>query len=356
MVSADRAEQRINAARAQAAAAAAEAARQRKAEVERQERAQAAAAAAQAAARAEAARRTKAEVERQERAEEAARQQRSNQGRRPDNWNEMIHDDRNARGITWDPKEQAAREQAERDRAAQAARDQAAREQAAREQAAREQAAREQAAREQAAREAAAREAAARETARREQERREAERRAEEARIAAIVAARPTVPKYLASTSVQPVKYASPADVLIQESTLPVDLILKQTLEKIGGLELISLVRHDTVNGQEIAYQPVKNLSQVERLFGPQNMVKIPDSSEIYFKNFAIKLEASIPQYDPDAVYVDMIDRDNNVFFDGVNNRIIIELINLKPDYEVEIQTVSLGKVFDDTIYDEDES
>jgi hypothetical protein len=232
----------------------------------------------------------------------------------------------------------------------------AARDQAARDQAARDQAAREQAARDQAAREAAAREAAARETARREQERREAERRAEEARIAAIVAARPTVPKYLASTSVQPVKYASPADVLIQESTLPVDLILKQTLEKIGGLELISLVRHDTVNGQEIAYQPVKNLSQVERLFGPQNMVKIPDSSEIYFKNFAIKLEASIPQYDPDAVYVDMIDRDNNVFFDGVNNRIIIELINLKPDYEVEIQTVSLGKVFDDTIYDEDES
>lgn len=213
-----------------------------------------------------------------------------------------------------------------------------------------------QAAREQAAREAAAREAAARETARREQEKREAERRAEEARIAAIVAARPTVPKYLASTSVQPVKYASPADVLIQESTLPVDLILKQTLEKIGGLELISLVRHDTVNGQEIAYQPVKNLSQIERLFGPQNMVKIPDSSEIYFKNFAIKLEAHTPQYDPDEIYIDMISRKNNVFFDAVNNRIVIELVNLKPDYEVEVQTVSLGKVFDDTIYDEDES
>jgi hypothetical protein len=137
---------------------------------------------------------------------------------------------------------------------------------------------------------------------------------------------------------------------------LPVDLILKQTLEKIGGLELISLVRHDTVNGQEIAYQPVKNLSQVERLFGPQNMVKIPDSSEIYFKNFAIKLEAHTPQYDPDVIYIDMISRKNNVFFDAVNNRIVIELVNLKPDYEVEVQTVSLGKVFDDTIYDEDES
>jgi len=206
------------------------------------------------------------------------------------------------------------------------------------------------------ARERAAREAAEREAARREQEKREAERRAEEARIAAIVAARPTVPKYLASTSVQPVKYASPADVLIQESSLPVDLILKQTLEKIGGLELISLVRHDTVNGQDLVYQPVKNLSQIEVLYNSQNIVKIPDSSETYFKNFAIKLEAHTPQYDPDVIYIDMISRKNNVFFDAVNNRIVIELVNLKPDYEVEVQTISLGKVFDDTIYDEDES
>jgi hypothetical protein len=206
------------------------------------------------------------------------------------------------------------------------------------------------------ARERAAREAAEREAARREAERLEALRRAEEERIAAIVAARPTVPKYLASTTVQPVKYASPADVLIQESSLPVDLILKQTLEKIGGLELISLVRHDTVNGQDLVYQPVKNLSQIEVLYNSQNIVKIPDSSETYFKNFAIKLEASIPPYDPDEIYIDMISRKNNVFFDAVNNRIVIELVNLKPDYEVEVQTISLGKVFDDTIYDEDES
>jgi len=206
------------------------------------------------------------------------------------------------------------------------------------------------------ARDQAARDAAARELARREAAEREAARRAEEERIAAIVAARPTVPKYLASTSVQPVKYASPADVLIQESSLPIDLILKQTLEKIGGLELISLVRHDTVNGQDLVYQPVKNLSQIEVLYNSQNIVKIPDSSETYFKNFAIKLEASIPPYDPDEIYADTIKRDNNVFFDAVNNRIVIELVNLKPDYEVEVQTVSLGKVFDDTIYDEDES
>jgi hypothetical protein len=264
--------------------------------------------------------------------------QRSNQPRRPDNWHELVMGDRERRA------DAAAAAAAA---AANARNQQAARDQAARDQAAREQAAREQAAREQAAREAAAA-AAAREAARREQERLEALKRAEEARIAAIVAARPTVPRYSSTASVEPVKYASPADVLIQESSLPVDLILKQTLEKIGGLELISLVRHDTVNGQNIAYQPVRNLSQIELLYNPQNMVKIPDSSELYFKNFAIKLENHIIQ-DTNSRPAKTVDIDSQ-------GRIVIDVLNLKPDYEIEIQTVSLGKVFGGTIYDEDES
>jgi hypothetical protein len=267
--------------------------------------------------------------------------QRSNQPRRPDNWHELVMRDRERRAdaAAANAAAAAAAAAAANTRNQQAARDQAARDQAAAAAAAQAAA--------QAAAEQAAREAAAREAARREEERLEALKRAEAARIAAIVAARPTVPRYLASTSVSPVKYASPADVLIQESSLPIDLILKQTLEKIGGLELISLVRHDTVNGQDIAYQPVKNLSQIEALYNPQNMVKIPDSSELFFKNFVIKLDNHTIQ-DTNSTPAKTVDLDSE-------GRIIIDVVSLKPDYEVEIQTVSLGKVFDDTIYTEDE-
>ncbi len=310
-----------------------------KAQIEADERAAAAAASRAAAARAEAARQTKAQVERDERAEADRIAWIIKNGPRSADAMERWIDAPAFKPSPATPTPSSSSRPSSPSKPAAPAVDTGAQDRAAQE-----------------ARERAAREAAEREAARREAAAREAARRAEEERIAAIVAARPTVPKYLASTSVQPVKYASPADVLIQESSLPVDLILKQTLEKIGGLELISLVRHDTVNGQDLVYQPVKNLSQIEVLYNSQNIVKIPDSSETYFKNFAIKLEASIPQYDPDEIYVDMIDRDNNVFFDAVNNRIVIELVNLKPDYEVEVQTVSLGKVFDDTIYDEDES
>ena len=145
------------------------------------------------------------------------------------------------------------------------------------------------------------------------------------------------------------VKYATPSDVLIDTNDLPVELILKLTLEKIGGLELISLVRHDTVNGQNIVYRPIKNVSQLAIEYNPQNMVKMPDSADSYFKNFAIKLENHIQQetneLPPLVAYIDPI-----------TENVIIEVTNMKADYEVEVQMVSSGKVFDDTIYTEDYS
>jgi hypothetical protein len=75
----------------------------------------------------------------------------------------------------------------------------------------------------------------------------------------------------------------------------------------------------------------------------------MPNSSESYFKNFPIKLEAHLPQttneLPPLVAYID-----------PVTENVIIDLVNLKADYEVEVQMVSSGKVFDDTIYTEDYS
>jgi hypothetical protein len=166
----------------------------------------------------------------------------------------------------------------------------------------------------------------------------------------------PNVPLPTPTRTDQSVKSASPDIIISDPGDTAVDLILKLTLEKIGAQELISLVRHDTVNGQNIAYQPVKNISEVAIAYNPQNIIAIPDTADTFFKNFAIKLDTHTPQYDPDAIYVDMIARDNNVFFDAVNNRIIIELTNLKRDYEIEVQMIAAGQIFNDTIYEEDVS
>jgi hypothetical protein len=191
-----------------------------------------------------------------------------------------------------------------------------------------------------------AREQAERDRAAQEARDREAAAIAEEQRRLDALA---RMPKLLETSPKDPVKYATPSDVLIDTNDLPVDLILKLTLEKIGGLELISLVRHDTVNGQNIVYRPIKNVSQLAIEYNPQNMVKMPDSADSYFKNFAIKLENHIQQetneLPPLVAYIDPI-----------TENVIIETTNIKADYEVEVQMVSSGKVFDDTIYIEDYS
>jgi hypothetical protein len=157
------------------------------------------------------------------------------------------------------------------------------------------------------------------------------------------------MPRPVISAPKESVKYANPGDVVEDINELPVDLILKLTLEKIGGMELLSLVRHDTVNGQNIIYRPIKNISQLAIEYNSQNLVKMPNSSDSYFKNFPIKLESHLPQttneLPPLAVYID-----------PVTENVIIDLVNLKVDYEVEVQMVSSGKVFDGTIDTEDYS
>jgi hypothetical protein len=163
------------------------------------------------------------------------------------------------------------------------------------------------------------------------------------------VAPIPTTPQPLPTKEDKSIKSASPDIILVDQNDLPIDLILNLTLEKIGAQELISLVRHDTVNGQNIVYQPVKNISDIAISYNPQNIINIPDTAEIYFKNFAIKMENHILQdineTPPESVYID-----------SDSGKIVIETVNLKADYEVEIQMVSSGQIFNGTIYEEDVS
>jgi hypothetical protein len=164
----------------------------------------------------------------------------------------------------------------------------------------------------------------------------------------------PSIPKPEPTVKDTSTKSASPDIILVDQDDIPVDLILSLTLEKIGAQELITIARHDIVNGQNIIYQPIKNISDVAIAYNPQNMISFPDSSDSYFKSFVIKLESHIPQYKAGELYADTIVKDNNVFLDSASGSIIIESVGLKRDYDIEVQMLSSGKIFNDTIYDED--
>ena len=252
-----------------------------KAQIEAEERARAAAASRAAAARAEAARQTKAQVERAERAQEAARQSRSNQPRRPDDWNTTIQNSRNTTATNNNKSSGSP---------------------------------------------------------------------APTPAPAPATAPSPP-PKKVPPTPPTPVPVPDPP-VFRAVKSAPIDtvsfvdesfsseFITDILFEDIGGLELLAITRSDTVNGQQVIYQPIKNLNILQDTYNPNNLLRLQETSDRFFANFMIKLNEKIPKVgngqDGANYYLDLVSGDG-----------VIELINLKPDEQVELQIANAGTIED---------
>lgn len=141
------------------------------------------------------------------------------------------------------------------------------------------------------------------------------------------------------------VKSARP-DILLESTIVSAPTMYSLLFEDIAGKELINIARSDTVNGQRVAYNPIKNLSSLGLKYGPQTLVPVQGSSRTFFDNFPIKLERKIPDVGTgpygEVVYIEEDTRD-----------LIINVINLADDELVEVQILSRGEILDDTIYTE---
>lgn len=154
----------------------------------------------------------------------------------------------------------------------------------------------------------------------------------------------PSTPKVSGNIS-DAVKSARP-DILLESVVIAAPVMYSLLFEDIGGKELISIARNDTVNGQNVAYNPIKNLASLGLKYGPQNLVPVQGSSRTTFDNFSIKLEKKIPDTGTgpygEIVYIENDTRD-----------LIVNVYNLAEDERVEVQILSRGEILDDTIYSE---
>lgn len=141
------------------------------------------------------------------------------------------------------------------------------------------------------------------------------------------------------------IKAARP-DIIIESNIISEPAMYSLLFEDIGGKELINIARNDTVNGQKVAYNPIKNLTSLGLKYGPQNLVPVQGSSRTYFDNFPIKLERKIPDVGTgpygEVVYIEEGTRD-----------LIVNVFNLAADELVEVQILTRGEILDDTIYTE---
>lgn len=138
---------------------------------------------------------------------------------------------------------------------------------------------------------------------------------------------------------------ASPDIILFDDGAVQIELMADLIFENIGGHELINIARNDLINGQNIIYSPIKNLNLLAQQYNSRNILPLSNTSDTFFKNFPIKLETKIPVTGAGPsgaiVYLE-------------NNNLVINVINLAADEQVEIQIITSGEIFDDTIYDEE--
>jgi len=143
----------------------------------------------------------------------------------------------------------------------------------------------------------------------------------------------------IAKTVTAPIKTATPDIVLFDESLVPIEVMTDLIFEDIGGQELINISRTDTINGQKIFYQPIKNINIINQEYNPNNILGIQKTSDKYFSGYAIKFEERVPKVsnslDGNPVYVD------------ANGNLVIDSINLNADEQVEIQISVSGTIYE---------
>lgn len=134
------------------------------------------------------------------------------------------------------------------------------------------------------------------------------------------------------------IKVAS-TDLILGGQDFPIELATQMVIEDMGALELINTARHDLITGNNISYKPFSEMSIMNSRYDPLKIIQLVDGTPIQFAVFPISLSNYIPQSNP-----------NNVYFDSTKTNIILEFINIKNGDFVEIEIISQGDVYSDTI------
>jgi len=160
-----------------------------------------------------------------------------------------------------------------------------------------------------------------------------------------MVEANPNVPTVTTSSSDPGGKITTKDIMMYNDESTPIEVMSDLIFENIGGQEIINIARNDIINGQTVVYQPIKNLTSLNFQYNPQNILALQNTSDEYFKKFPIKLEDKIPN-------VGTGPNGETVYIEASTGNLVINVINLANDEQVEVQVLSSGAIFSDTIYE----
>jgi hypothetical protein len=147
----------------------------------------------------------------------------------------------------------------------------------------------------------------------------------------------PPDPWIRTSSYVQPVKQADPDILITNDTTISPELLIQLEYEDVSGIELINISRSDVIDGQDVVYSPIKNLSSIRRKYNPNNIISMPAVSSSLFSKYAIDLILRIGE-DPETgnSYEPYFNEDGDL---------VIELEDVREDEIVEVEIDTNGTI-----------
>ena len=134
---------------------------------------------------------------------------------------------------------------------------------------------------------------------------------------------------------------SAPIDTIIPDTeNLDIENLTSLIFENIGGQEIINIARNDTVNGQKVAYQPIKNLFLIQQQYNPNNIINLQTTSDKYFKNFIIKFEEKVPNVGsgPNGEFI---------YIDPLSGDLIIDFVNVLDGEQVQVEILTSGTIYE---------
>jgi hypothetical protein len=111
--------------------------------------------------------------------------------------------------------------------------------------------------------------------------------------------------------------------------------------ENISAIELANMSRYDLIDGQEVFYSPIKNLSTIKRRFDPNNIISTALNNKT---SYAIDLTSRIGSGEYDGVTKGVPVLDDSLTSSGYGS-IFFYIDDLKEGEIIEIQLVSSGTI-----------
>jgi hypothetical protein len=105
-------------------------------------------------------------------------------------------------------------------------------------------------------------------------------------------------------------------------------------------VEISTLTRRDTVEGQNPYYTLISNLSTINRQYDPTQLISRQKPNQTLFDIFPINLDSKIPG----DLYLKQRNLDNFFYIDS-NGDFVIELDNLLQDENIQLEIAGSGTI-----------